>query len=86
LKRWRSDSLHYEENVGLQMYVISGVMEYVIWLFMTSICLHEGPLLAHPRLLVWGISERFLSTGGTFEVGSASESQWLQPMVVLTVH
>ena len=31
-------------------------------------------------------SERFLLAGGTFGVGLASKSQWLQPVPVLTVH
>ena len=31
-------------------------------------------------------SERFLQAWATFRVGSASESHWLQPMLVLTIH
>jgi hypothetical protein len=31
-------------------------------------------------------SERFLPTGGTFRASLASESHWLQPMLVLSIH
>jgi hypothetical protein len=43
-------------------------------------------IIAHPHLLVRGTNERFLPTGGTFGVGITSESHWLQPVLVLTVH
>ena len=45
-----------------------------------------GHMIAHPHLLVWATSERFLPTGGTFRVGLASESHWLQLVLVFTVH
>ena len=41
--------------------------------------------IAHPHILVWATNERFLLAGVTFRVGSASESHWLQPMLVRTV-
>ena len=41
---------------------------------------------AHPHLMVRATSERFLPPGATFRVGLASESRWLQPVMVLTVH
>jgi hypothetical protein len=34
-------------------------------------------------MLVWATSEQFLPIGGTFEAILASESYWLQPMLVL---
>ena len=41
----------------------------------------------HAHLLVRATRERFLPAGGTFGVGLASESHWLQAMLVLiTVH
>ena len=43
-------------------------------------------LITHPHLLVRGTGERFLPAGGTFGVRLASESHWLQPILVLTVH
>jgi hypothetical protein len=52
-----------------------------------SCSFHVGAckVTAHPHLLVRAITERFLPTGGTFRVGLASESHWLQPLLVLTV-
>ena len=47
---------------------------------------YHNLLIAHPHLLVRATSERFLSIGGTFGVGLASESHWLQLVLVLTVH
>ena len=44
------------------------------------------PLVAHPHLLVRATSERFLPARGTFRVRLASESHWLQPVLVLTIH
>ena len=43
-------------------------------------------LIAHPHILVQANNERFLQAGATFSPGSASESHWLQPVLVLTVH
>ena len=43
-------------------------------------------LIAHPHLLVQATSERFLPAGSTFRHGLASESHWLQPVLVLTGH
>ena len=43
-------------------------------------------LIAHPLLLVQVTSERFLPTWVAFKVGLASESHWLQPVLVFTVH
>jgi hypothetical protein len=40
----------------------------------------------HPHLLVQATNERFLPARGTFKVGLASESHWLQQVLVLTVH
>ena len=37
-------------------------------------------------MLVLATNERFLPTGGTFEAILASESHWLQPILVLSVH
>ena len=39
-----------------------------------------------PHLLVLATSERFLSTRGSFRVILASESHWLQPVLVLSGH
>jgi hypothetical protein len=41
---------------------------------------------AHVHLLVRATSEQFLPAEATFRVGLASDSQWLQPMLVLAVH
>ena len=41
---------------------------------------------ACPHLLVRATGERFLPAGATFKDGLVSESHWLQPVVVLTVH
>ena len=46
----------------------------------------HGVLVAHPTLLVRATSERILPGGVTLRVGLASESQWLQLVLVLTVH
>ena len=43
-------------------------------------------LKAHPHILVRATNEQFLPAGATFRVGSASESHWLQSVLVLTVH
>ena len=43
-------------------------------------------VIAHPHLLVWATSERFLPAWVTFGASFVSESHWLQPMPVLTVH
>jgi hypothetical protein len=43
-------------------------------------------LLPSPHLLVLATSERFLSARGHFIVILASESHWLQPVLVLSVH
>ena len=42
--------------------------------------------IAHPYLLMRGTSVRFLQARGTFGVGLASESHWLQLVLVLAVH
>ena len=43
-------------------------------------------LIAHPHLLVRATNERFLPAWVIFRASSASESHWLQPVPVLTVH
>ena len=43
------------------------------------------PLIAHPHLLVRATSERFPPARATFRSVLASESHWLQPLLVLTV-
>ena len=43
-------------------------------------------LLAHLHSLVWGTSEQFLLARATLKIGLVSESHWMQPMLVLTVH
>ena len=45
-----------------------------------------GALIPSPHLLVLATSERFLPTWGTFRAMLASESHWLQPMLVLSIH
>jgi hypothetical protein len=42
--------------------------------------------IAHPHLLMRATSEWFLPAWSTFKHDLASESHWLQPMLVLTVH
>ena len=42
-------------------------------------------LLAHPHLLVRATNERLLSTRATFMSVLASESHWLQLVLILTV-
>jgi hypothetical protein len=42
-------------------------------------------LIPSPHPLVLAISERFLKAGGTFRVILASESHWLQSVLVLSV-
>ena len=44
------------------------------------------PMIAHPHLLVWATSERFPLTRAVFRSALASESHWLQPLLVFTVH
>ena len=43
-------------------------------------------LIHSPHLLVRVTSERFLPAGGTFRAILASESHWLQPVLVLSIH
>jgi hypothetical protein len=43
-------------------------------------------LILSPHLLVLTTSERFLSAGGTFRANLASESHWLQPVLVHSVY
>ena len=43
-------------------------------------------LLPSAHLLVLATNERFLLAWGTFRAILASESHWLQPMLVLSVH
>ena len=45
-----------------------------------------GQLISSPHLMVLTTNEQFLPTGGTFRVILASESHWLQPVLVLSVH
>jgi len=49
-------------------------------------CKKTHQLISHPHLLVRVICERFLHARATFRVGLASESHWLQLVLVLTVH
>ena len=42
-------------------------------------------LIADPHLLVWASSKRFLPARATFMSVLASESHWLQRVLVLTV-
>ena len=46
----------------------------------------EQSLIAHPHILVRATIEQFLPARISFRVGFASESFWLQPVPVLTVH
>ena len=43
-------------------------------------------LIAHPYILVQVTNERFLPARATFKPGSATESHWLQSVLVLTIH
>ena len=43
-------------------------------------------LIPSPHLLVLATNERFLPTWGTFRAILASESHWLQPILVLSIH
>ena len=43
-------------------------------------------LIAHPHKLVRATNEQFPPAGTTFRVDLASESHWLQPVLVFTVH
>ena len=45
----------------------------------------RAQLIAHPHLLVRATSERFPKARATFRSVLASESHWLQPLLVLTV-
>ena len=45
----------------------------------------EKLLIVHSHLLVRATNERFLPTRKIVKVGSASESHWLQPVLVVTV-
>ena len=48
---------------------------------------YNPPTLTHsPHNLVRATSERFLPAGGTFRAILSSESHWLQPLLVLSVH
>jgi hypothetical protein len=52
-----------------------------------NVYLMEETLIPSPHLLVLATSERFLATSrGTFRTILASESHWLQPVMVLSVH
>ena len=42
-------------------------------------------LIVHPHIPVQGTNEQFLQAGATFSLGLASESHWLQPVMILTV-
>jgi hypothetical protein len=46
----------------------------------------EVALVPSPHLLVLATNERCLPTRGIFEAILASESHWLQPVLVLSVH
>ena len=46
----------------------------------------HGGLIAHPQLLVQVIYKHLLPAWGTFRIGLASESHWLQPVLVLTIY
>jgi hypothetical protein len=54
-------------------------------------CVHDQKLeskeliIPSPHLLVLATTERFLPARGTFRAILASESHWLQPMLVLSV-
>ena len=41
-------------------------------------------LIAHPLLMMRATNERFLPARAIFKLGLASESHWLQPVLVLT--
>ena len=43
-------------------------------------------LIPYPHLLVLATSERFLPAWSIFRAILASESHWLQPMLVLSIH
>jgi hypothetical protein len=45
----------------------------------------SGALIHSPHLLVRATGERFLPARGTFTASLASESHWLQPMLILSV-
>ena len=60
---------------------------YVTRLELCVVWVHDfyRSVVAHPHLLVRATNERFLSTRATFKSVLASESHWLQPMLVLIV-
>jgi hypothetical protein len=53
------------------------------WVPLLQFCVK---LITHPHLLVRATSERFLPAGALLQLGLVSESHWLQPVLVLTVH
>jgi hypothetical protein len=63
--------------------IMSSIVGYKVPVAMNR---ENQPLIAHPHLLVQATSERFLPAWGTFRVGLASESHWLQPVLILTIH
>jgi hypothetical protein len=56
------------------------------WMLMNVLVWGLVRVLPSPHMLVLATSERFLPAGGTFRVILASESHWLQPVLVLSVH
>jgi hypothetical protein len=64
-----------------------GGMNTALALLIKHILLILGMKLIHsPHLLVRATSERFLPTWGTFRAILASESHWLQLVLVFSVH
>ena len=65
--------------VHLYIQYSDGVTSLPITAIMRLLC----SCIAHPHLMVWATSERFLPTlvgWAIFRVGLASESDWLQPV------
>jgi hypothetical protein len=61
-------------------------IEVIFFFIIRSFYKERCSLIAHTHVLVRATNERFLPVGGNFRVGLASESHWLQPVLVLTIH
>ena len=80
--KFHPQSYHSDIKYHLTLTIVLRVAVHVIAAYVRE----EPAVIPHPHLLVRGTNEWFLPTGATFRVGLASESHWLQPVLVHTVH
>ena len=80
----RSTNAHYVCSLVQSLSILGGVG--VMWFLSRVLHLLPTRLIHSPHLMVRATSEQFLSVGGIFRAILASESHWLQPVLVLSVH